>query len=216
MKKRHRWILMLLTLCSAALLTGSVAERRELAVEARVDSLQEDLAGEVFRFHVIANSDSDQDQALKYQVRDRVIAYMRRSLGEEDVSLEETKAWAGEHLGEIEEVARKALKEAGSSDRVKARVARVYFPDKRYGEIWFPQGYYEALQIRLGKAGGQNWWCVLYPNLCFTGSVCGVVTEEGRQDLEEALTAEEYQMVTAASDFKIKTFFFGDLLGEVP
>ena len=126
MKKRHRWILMLLTLCSAALLTGSVAERRELAVEARVDALQEDLAGEVFRFHVIANSDSDQDQALKYQVRDRVIAYMRRSLGEEDVSLEKTKAWAGEHLGEIEEVARKALKEAGSSDRVKARVARVY------------------------------------------------------------------------------------------
>ena len=90
MKKRHRWILMLLTLCSAALLTGSVAERRELAVEARVDALQEDLAGEVFRFHVIANSDSDQDQALKYQVRDRVIAYMRRSLGEEDVSLEES------------------------------------------------------------------------------------------------------------------------------
>ena len=193
MKNRHRWILMLLALCSAALLTGSVAERRELAVEARVDALQEDLAGEVFRFHVIANSDSDQDQ-----------------------SLEETKEWAGEHLREIEEVARKALKEAGSSDRVKARVARVYFPDKRYGEIWFPQGYYEALQIRLGKAGGQNWWCVLYPNLCFTGSVCGVVTEEGRQDLEEALTAEEYQMVTAASDFKIKTFFFGDLLGEVP
>lgn len=216
MKNRHRWILMLLALCSAALLTGSVAERRELAVEARVAALQEDLAGEVFRFHVIANSDSDQDQALKYQVRDQVIAYMRRSLGEEDVSLEETKEWAGEHLREIEEVARKALKEAGSSERVKARVARVYFPDKRYGEIWFPQGYYEALQIRLGKAGGQNWWCVLYPNLCFTGSVCGVVTEEGRQDLEEALTAEEYQMVTAASDFKIKTFFFGDLLGEVP
>ena len=183
MKNRHRWILMLLALCSAALLTGSVAARRELAVEARVGALQEDLAGEVFRFHVIANSDSDQDQALKYQVRDQVIAYMRRSLGEEDVSLEETKEWAG---------------------------------DKRYGEIWFPQGYYEALQIRLGEARGQNWWCVLYPNLCFTGSVCGVVTEEGRQDLEEALTAEEYQMVTAASDFKIKTFFFGDLLGEVP
>ena len=55
MKNRHRWILMLLALCSAALLTGSVAERRELAVEARVDALQEDLAGEVFRFHVIAN-----------------------------------------------------------------------------------------------------------------------------------------------------------------
>ena len=151
MKNRHRWILMLLALCSAALLTGSVAERRDLAVEARVDALQEDLAGEVFRFHVIANSDSDQDQALKYQVRDQVIVYMRRSLGEEDVSLEETKEWAGEHLREIEEVARKALKEAGSSDRVKARVARVYFPDKRYGEIWFPQGYYEALQIRLGE-----------------------------------------------------------------
>ena len=151
MKKRHRWILMLLALCSAALLTGSVAERRELAVEARVDALQEDLAGEVFRFHVIANSDSDQDQALKYQVRDRVIAYMRRSLGEEDVSLEKTKAWAGEHLGEIEEVARKALKEAGSSDRVKARVARVYFPDKRYGEIWSPRGIMKPCRSGLAR-----------------------------------------------------------------
>ena len=99
MKKRHRWILMLLTLCSAALLTGSVAERRELAVEARVDALQEDLAGEVFRFHVIANSDSDQDQALKYQVRDRVIAYMRRSLGERMSPWRRQKRGPGNILG---------------------------------------------------------------------------------------------------------------------
>ena len=93
MKNRHRWILMLLALCSAALLTGSVAERRELAVEARVDALQEDLAGEVFRFHVIANSDSPEDQALKLEVRDRILE-RAEALYPEHATLEEARRQA--------------------------------------------------------------------------------------------------------------------------
>ena len=85
-----------------------------------------------------------------------------------------------------------------------------YFPDKQYGDVFFPQGEYEALKIRLGDARGHNWWCVLYPSLCFTDTACTVVSDEGKQGLKEVLTAEEYEMVTATSDFKIKWFFFGD------
>ena len=89
-----------------------------------------------------------------------------------------------------------------------------YFPDKRYGDVLFPEGWYEALRIRLGEAEGHNWWCVLYPNLCFTNATCAVVSEDGKKELKKALTAEEYEMVTATSDFKIKWFFFGDTSEE--
>ena len=119
-------------------------------------------------------------------------------------------------LPEIVKQAEKTLRDNGSEYRVSALIGKENYPTREYGDIRLPAGNYSSLRVMIGKAEGKNWWCVLYPNLCFTGSVCGVVTEEGRQDLEEALTAEEYQMVTAASDFKIKTFFFGDLLGEVP
>lgn len=211
----QRWICMILAVCSAFLLTGSVLERRSLSVEAKVSALQEDLAGEVLRFHVVANSDSQKDQVVKYQVRDAVIDQMRQWLGQgEETTLEETKAWALEHLREIQETAREVVRDAGETYPVRVKMADLYFPDKRYGDVWFPKGRYEALRIELGDGGGQNWWCVLYPNLCFTDTTCAVVTEDGRQELEHVLTEEEFEMVTAATDFQIKTFFFGDLFGK--
>ena len=101
------------------------------------------------------------------------------------------------------------LKKEKVSYRAKAEVSTCYFPDKRYGDIIFPEGNYEALRIVLGKGNGHNWWCVLYPNLCFTNATCAVVDEDGKKELKEALSAEEYEMVTATSEFKIKWFFFG-------
>ena len=101
------------------------------------------------------------------------------------------------------------LKKEKVSYRAKAEVTTCYFPDKRYGDIIFPEGNYEALRIVLGKGNGHNWWCVLYPNLCFTNATCSVVDEDGKKELKEALSAEEYEMVTATSEFKIKWFFFG-------
>lgn len=214
-RRVQKVICIVLAFCSAFLLTGSVAERRNLSVEAKVSSLQEDLAEEVLRFHVVANSDSQEDQAVKYQVRDAVIAYMRQSLGTgEETSLKQTKEWAKDHLGEIEAVARNVVRAGGGTYEVRAKMANLYFPDKRYGDVWFPKGRYEALRVELGDGVGRNWWCVLYPNLCFTDTTCAVVTDEGRQELEHVLTDEEYEMVTATSDFKIKSFFFGDLFGE--
>ena len=101
------------------------------------------------------------------------------------------------------------LKKEGVSYRAQAKVTSCYFPDKRYGDIIFPEGEYEALRITLGSGKGHNWWCVLYPSLCFTNATCAVVDEDGKKELKEALSAEEYEMVTAASEFKIKWFSSG-------
>ena len=144
---------------------------------------------------MLADSDSDEAQKVKLKVRDQVLEYMKQTLpGNEDmVSASQTKKWAKEHLREIEDIAEKVIREEGYSYRAKAEVSVCYFPDKRYGDITFPQGYYEALRIKLGKAKGHNWWCVLYPNLCFTSSTCAVVDEEGKEELKEVLTDEEYE-----------------------
>ncbi len=205
-------ICIVLGICIGALLTGAVISQRAMEVDARISRLQGELSKEVFRFHVLADSDSDEAQRVKLKVRDRVLEYMEQTMPEsaDMVSASQTKAWAMEHLREIEAAAEEGIREEGYSYRAKAEVSVCYFPDKRYGEIVFPQGYYDALRIKLGKAKGQNWWCVLYPNLCFTSATCAVVDEEGKEELREVLTDEEYEMVTAASDFKIKSFFFGE------
>ncbi len=101
------------------------------------------------------------------------------------------------------------LKKEGVSYRATGEGDELLFPDKRYGDIIFPEGEYEALRMHFGSGNGHNWWCVLYPSLCFTNATCAVVDEDGKKELKEALSAEEYEMVTAASEFKIKWFFFG-------
>ncbi len=203
----------ILGICIAAVLTGIFVERRIERVEAKMSRTQETLAKEVLRFHVLANSDSEEDQAVKLKVRDAVLAYMEENMTsklQKKPDAQKTKAWVNAHLKELEEAADRVIEENGYSYCSHAEVGVSYFPDKQYGDIFFPKGEYEALRIKLGKARGHNWWCVLYPSLCFTDTTCTVVSDEGRRGLKEVLTAEEYEMVTATSDFKIKWFFFGD------
>lgn len=178
-----------------------------LVVNAKRNEMQEELAQQVFRFHVLANSDSDEDQALKMQVKEAVISYMKQELPESD-SVEMTKAWARENLDEISWVAQQIVAEAGYDYAVNAEVTTCDFPDKTYGDITFPAGEYEALRIEIGDAKGQNWWCVLYPNLCFIDAVHAVVPEEGKEDLKEVLEDDTYEMVTTRTRFKIGWFFF--------
>ena len=178
-----------------------------LVVNAKRSQMQEDLAKEVFRFHVLANSDSDQDQALKMQVKEAVIAYMQEEIPESD-SVETTKEWARNHLDAIANLAKAVIREEGYDYPVMAEVTTCDFPDKTYGDITFPSGRYEALRIEIGEANGQNWWCVLYPNLCFIDAVHAVVPEEGKKDLKRVLQEDTYEMVTATTRFKIGWFFF--------
>lgn len=178
-----------------------------IVVNTKQSQMQRELAEEVFRFHVLANSDSEKDQALKMQVKEAVIAYMKEEIPQSD-SVETTKAWARGHLNAIENLAEAVIREEGYDYSVTVEVATCEFPDKTYGDITFPSGKYEALRIKIGEAKGQNWWCVLYPNLCFIDAVHAVVPEKGKKDLKKVLDDDAYEMVTATSRFKIGWFFF--------
>ena len=178
-----------------------------IVVNTKQSRMQQDLAKEVFRFHVLANSDSEEDQALKMQVKEAVIAYMKEEIPSSD-SVEMTKEWAKSHLDAIVNLAEAVLLEEGYAYEVTAEVTTCDFPEKTYGDITFPSGEYEALRIEIGEAKGQNWWCVLYPNLCFIDAVHAVVPEEGKKDLKNVLEEDTYEMVTATSRFKIGWFFF--------
>lgn len=178
-----------------------------IVVNAKRSHMQQDLAEEVFRFHVLANSDSDEDQALKMQVKEAVIAYMKEEIPNSD-SVETTKAWARSHLDAIETLAEAIVIEEGYAYEVTAEVTTCDFPEKTYGDITFPAGEYEALRIEIGEAKGQNWWCVLYPNLCFIDAVHAVVPDEGKKELKEVLEEDTYEMVTATTRFRIGWFFF--------
>lgn len=192
-------LVLIVILCGAAF-------TRVMQVEAKANAVQEKLSGEVFRFHVIANSDSEEDQELKMKVKEAVVAYMRETLsGAENAA--EAKAWAIRHKEELVRVSEEVLRAEGCSDKVTAEVVRCEFPDKTYGDITFPAGWYDALRIRIGKAQGHNWWCVLYPNLCFMDSVHAVIPKEGKDELQSVLTDEEYAMIVKGTPVKIKWFF---------
>ena len=180
---------------------------RTETVSAKVEKTQEHMAEEVLRFHVLANSDSKEDQNLKMKVKDTVVSWMEEEMDTE--SLAQTKAFIRSHLPQIEALAEETIQKEGYSYPVRASLEWTVFPEKTYGDITFPAGTYEALRIQIGEAQGHNWWCVLYPSLCFIDSVHAVVPEKGKKQLEHVLTEEEYEMVTATSKFKIRWFFFG-------
>ena len=182
-------------------------KRENREIKARLDrEIQQGIAGEVFRLHVIANSDTEKDQELKLKVKTRIVEYLKEISGE-DAGLEETKEAVLTHLTEIEQEAENLIEEQGFDYPVEVVVEKTYFPEKTYGDCTFPAGEYEALKVKIGSAKGQNWWCVLYPSLCFLDDTYGIVTEEKKEDLKEVLTAEEFQEILGDSREKKKLRF---------
>ena len=155
---------------------------------------------------MIANSDTEKDQELKLKVKTRIVEYLKEILGE-DAGLDATKEGVLTHLTEIEQEAEKLIQEQGFDYSVKAVVEKTYFPEKTYGDCTFPAGEYEALNVKIGKAKGKNWWCVLYPSLCFLDDTYGIVEEEKKEDLKEVLTTEEFQEILGGSREKKKLRF---------
>lgn len=159
----------------------------------------------VLRFHVIANSDSEEDQALKLKVRDSLVEKMKPMLANAE-NLEDTKKIVRTHLSEIEAIARECVERYGHGEKVHAELVKTYFPVKSYGDCTFPAGNYEALRITIGEAAGKNWWCVLYPSLCFVDTVHGIVPDDSKEVLKNVLTEEEYESLFTwgKSNYKIK------------
>ena len=170
--------------------------------------IQQNLKSNLIRFHVRANSNSRMDQTYKLKVRDAVIDQISPELSEAKTKEEAFKILKMQK-NRIKNTAQEILKKEGVKQKVNVHFVQEKFPEKNYGQYTFPEGIYDAVRIDLGAAKGHNWWCVLYPNLCFTNATCAVVDEDGKKELKEALSAEEYEMVTATSEFKIKWFFFG-------
>ena len=154
-----------------------------------------DIANSVFRLHVIANSDSDIDQNLKYIVRDNLLEYMN-SLCVNCTSKEDAIAIASEHIENFKEIALNTIKDEGFDYSVNISIGNFEFPTKHYGDISLPSGYYDALKVEIGEAKGQNWWCVMFPPLCFVDSSSGIVPEESKEDLENVLTDEEFSIIS--------------------
>ena len=170
------------------------------------DFLQPSIASKILRFHVLANSDSSADQAVKEKVRDAVGIYLQPLL-EDANSLEETKVIVDEHLSEVICVAENTLVKNGYNYEVTAHITQTNFPEKSYGPYTFPPGEYEALQIVIGEGKGQNWWCVLYPNMCFRGSVFEVIEEEAGEALREVLSPWEYADVFDSGKVEVRFKF---------
>ena len=118
----------------------------------------------IIRLHVIANSDSVDDQNLKLKVRDAVIEEVGRLEAKKDI--DESREWLASHLDDLEAAANAVIAENGCNYRASAELGVRWIPEKTYGDMYFPAGNYEALTITLGEGAGQNWWCVLFPPLC--------------------------------------------------
>lgn len=157
--------------------------------------LQRGIAREVLRFHVLADSDSTEDQILKMQVKDVLVEKLNGLLQDCENAAESEKA-VQENLGQIETWATEEIQRRGFSCPVSAALENVWFPEKSYGDCTFPEGEYRALQVKIGEAKGQNWWCLLFPGLCFAGTVEGEVPPPQKEKLRQVLTQEEYEAVT--------------------
>ena len=127
--------------------------------------VQSDLARQVLRLHVVANSDTNYDQALKYAVRDR-IAIETRELFENSQSLDETKEIAFDNIGFLKSIAQAEVFEQGFNYSITVLIGEHPFPATVYGDILFPAGRYDALKIVIEDGGGENWWCVIFPKIC--------------------------------------------------
>lgn len=174
------------------------------------EQLVESLSSKILRFHVLANSNSDLDQELKLKVRDAVGSYMQQEMvGISD--LQKSKEIVKNALKEIEKTAEQVIEAEGYSYGVTASLTQLDFPKKTYGSYTFPAGEYEALQVVIGEGNGENWWCVMYPNMCFFNSVYEVVEEEADKSLQRTLSTEEYKAVMEEGKYEIKFKFLSFL-----
>lgn len=157
----------------------------------REQRMQKEIAEKILRFHVIANSDSREDQELKLKVRDAVGLYMKDQM-KEVTNRKEAEETANANLKKIEKVAEDVIAKEGRSYTVNAFIGPVDFPVKTYGAYSFPAGTYEAVEVVIGEGAGKNWWCVMYPTLCFVDSTYQIVPGESKEKLKKCLTEEEY------------------------
>lgn len=178
-----------------------------LSANSYVNAVSSNIADGVFRLHVIANSDSVEDQNLKYKVRDALLDYMNSICS--DVSFkEDAMNIASEHLEDFKAIAENVIYENNYTYPVSVEIGKYDFPTKNYGDVSIPAGIYDALRVKIGKASGKNWWCVMFPPLCFVDVSSGIVPNESKELLQENMSTEEYDLITNSSNNSDLNFKF--------
>lgn len=179
MKRWKKWELALLLGLCAALVWGAWSVQR-----------QDALAQKVIRLHVIANSDSQTDQALKLQVRDRVLDYAEKVL-QRAADMEDARQQLRDALGRIENIAQREIVRQGYDYPVTAQLTDSEFPLKTYDGFALPAGEYMALRLVIGEGAGQNWWCVVYPPLCTTAA-----SDLGAAAVQAGMSEDDLSLIT--------------------
>ena len=183
-----------------------------VAVTAYSDSVQEDLQTSLIRLHIIANSDSEADQAVKLKVRDAILREVGEKFKNDDIEV--SRNAIATNLGEIEKIAGRVLYENGFTYKAKAYYGKFPFPQKSYASLTLPAGEYFGVRVVLGSGEGHNWWCVLYPPLCFTENNDGDLSAEGEVALRENLSDETYDIITGSDKEIVVKFKLVELVQD--
>ncbi len=185
----------ILAICICTVILGFPSHKEQ--------EMQEKIAGEILRFRVVANSDSVTDQETKQKVKNAVQNELGKILENTD-SLEETKEQILGQMGRIDQTA----KAAAGTEKIKVSLAADWFPQRVYGKYTFPEGEYETLRVEIGEGKGHNWWCVLYPGLCYGDAVHPVADEEGEEQLKQVLDEESYDFLLYPAKTRIRFRWF--------
>ena len=165
---------------------------------------EDEIYDSVIRLHVLANSDSDEDQRLKLLVRDEVLAVTSELL-QGVQTRDEAAAVLRQNLGKIRCVAENALQKQGCTSTVAVSLGQEEYPTREYEQLAFPAGEYLSLRVMIGEAEGQNWWCVLFPPLCLSAATTKAEAEEAF--LAAGLTEEQYRIITDSDGSKYRLRF---------
>ncbi len=155
----------------------------------------ENISDQVFRLHILANSDSAEDQQLKLKVRDEILKKGETVFASSN-SLEETIELCKDNIALFQQTAKQCLKNNGSDYEVKVYVDKEYFNTREYDEITLPSGIYNALKIEIGQGKGHNWWCVMFPAICLSS-----VTDD---ELNKYLSEDGQKLVNSDSKYEVR------------
>lgn len=190
-----------------SLLIGATLEKSQATNED--NEIIENISEKLIRFHVLANSNTDVDQELKMKVKDEVLKYISPML-EKSESLEESREILKKEDKNIINIAEEFIKKEGFNYSVETTLTRENFPVKEYGNIVLPQGEYEAYRILIGNGQGENWWCVMFPPLCFVDITKGQVSyDKTDKQMKEILSEKEFKAVNKKENevkFELKVF----------
>ena len=180
----------------------------------KISNVSEDYKEKLIRFHVLANSDSDEDQNLKLKVRDAIIDYLQPKLLKSS-SIEESEVIIKNEYNEIERISKDIILKNGYNYDVKVGIDYSEFPTKQYSNVVLPAGEYKALRVIIGEGKGKNWWCVMFPPLCFVDETKGIIDKETDAKLREVLTEEEYELISQKTNKEVNRVQFKFKIVEI-